>query len=412
MTGAGIFDIKNMHRHEKHFPHNQTLLSLIDSFKQTKLSGALTALYSNRVIQQIAAALVGLFLPILLYINLDNSFYKVLAFFALSFLLWLFLVPLGAMAMSKIGIRKSIVISIVFGLAWYYLLQQFSLGKPIVYLGLALVAITIYRCFYWVPFHTDFAEFTDKRTRGRQLAFLMSVSLIVSVFIPVLAGLIIANYGYEILFLIAITVYLLSIIPVFLLPKVQEKFSYTYFQTFKQVFSKKHRNMLISYAADGAQNVSGIVVWPIFIWLIMNQNYAAVGLISSLIILFSLILQLFMGNLSDRFDKRKVLKWGARLNAAGWIIKMFVQTGFQIFIASTYHSFASIVMRTPYDALMYERAADSGHYVDEYTVLREISLGIGRLIMIAAIALIFLITGSMGATFLAAALASLLVSVL
>ncbi len=65
----------------------------------------------------------------------------------------------------------------------------------------------------------------------------------------------------------------------------------------------------------------------------------------------------------------------------GWVVKMFVGTGFQVFVASTYHSFANIVMRTPFDTLMYERAADSGHYVDEYTVVRELALGVGRMII-------------------------------
>jgi len=31
---------------------------------------------------------------------------------------------------------------------------------------------------------------------------------------------------------------------------------------------------------------------------------------------------------------------------------------------------------------MYEQAADSGHYIDEYTVLREIALSIGRVLML------------------------------
>ncbi|OGL62242.1 hypothetical protein A2839_04390 [Candidatus Uhrbacteria bacterium RIFCSPHIGHO2_01_FULL_47_10] len=34
------------------------------------------------------------------------------------------------------------------------------------------------------------------------------------------------------------------------------------------------------------------------------------------------------------------------------------------------------------DALTYEQAADAGHYIDEYTVLREMSLNIGRIFII------------------------------
>jgi len=91
---------------------------------------------------------------------------------------------------------------------------------------------------------------------------------------------------------------------------------------------------------------------------------------------------------------------------------MFVGTGFQIFIASTYHSFANIIMRTPFDALMYERAADSGHYVDEYTVVRELALTLGRLVMLGLVVLTFFLTGSLIASFFLAAMAALVINVL
>jgi len=124
------------------------------------------------------------------------------------------------------------------------------------------------------------------------------------------------------------------------------------------------------------------------------------------------LLQLLMGNLTDRFNKRQILRWGSIFNSIGWMVKIFVETGFQIFVASTYHSFASIVMRTPFDTLMYEKAADSGHYIDEYTVLREIYLCIGQILMLFFIILSFWLWQSFAASFIIAALAALIISIL
>ncbi len=55
---------------------------------------------------------------------------------------------------------------------------------------------------------------------------------------------------------------------------------------------------------------------------------------------------------------------------------------------------------------MYTQAADSGHYIDEYTVLREIALNIGRLGMLI---LVFFLTQSfsLASAFFLAALVSL-----
>jgi len=49
-----------------------------------------------------------------------------------------------------------------------------------------------------------------------------------------------------------------------------------------------------------------------------------------------------------------------------------------VFAASTFHMFGSILMSTPLDAMFYDKAADSGHYVDEFTTIREIALTVGR----------------------------------
>jgi len=376
------------------------------------LSGALTALYSNRIIQQVAGGLIGIFVPILLYKMLDFSLYKVAVYYFINLLIWFFIVPLGAKTMSRIGMKKSLILSVCFGWAWFYFMRSFEVNGALIFLGLAIVAVNIDRFFYWVPFHTDFASFTDKKTRGKQMAFLISIASLVSIFMPFVAGEIIFVYGYGVLFLIGLIIYIMSVVPLFLIPDTREKFDFTYLQSYREVFSRQHRRMLLSYGADGMQEIVGTVIWPIFIWLLLNQNYQAVGLISSLIILGSIVLQLLLGDISDRFDKRRVMRFGTILNSIGWIAKMFVGTGFQIFIASTYHSFANIIMRTPFDALMYERAADSGHYVDEYTVVRELALTLGRLVMLGLVVLTFFLTGSLIASFFLAAMAALVINVL
>ena len=83
-----------------------------------------------------------------------------------------------------------------------------------------------------------------------------------------------------------------------------------------------------------------------------------------MIVAVTIILQLTVGRLADKFSKRKMIKWGNVIYASGWVAKIFIGTAFQIFIVSTYHNLAKIFSRTPFDALTYEKAADQGHYVD------------------------------------------------
>jgi len=401
-----------MHRHEEQYPHNRGIESFFNDLKHVKLSGALTALYSNRTIRQFSRGLIGIFYPILLYTKLDFSVYKLVVFFLISFFIWMLIVPIGARIMSRIGLKKSLILSVAFGWGWFYSLKWFEMDGAILWLGLALLFMSLDRFLYWVPYHTDFAKFTNKKTRGRQMSFLIAVASIVSIVVPFISGQVISEYGYGALLMFAMIIYIMSVIPLFLIPDVRENYSFSYWQTYKEVFKKKNRRMFFAYGADGVQSIVGAVVWPVFIWLLLDQNYSAVGVVSSLIILGSLLLQLLMGNLTDRFNKRQILRWGSIFNSIGWMVKIFVETGFQIFVASTYHSFASIVMRTPFDTLMYEKAADSGHYIDEYTVLREIYLCIGQILMLFFIILSFWLWQSFAASFIIAALAALIISIL
>ena len=109
----------------------------------------------------------------------------------------------------------------------------------------------------------------------------------------------------------------------------------------------------------------------------------------SLIIAISVIAQLFLGKYIDsKAKKENILKWGSFLYSFGWLIKVFISTAFQIFVVGAYHSITCIFLRTPFDALTYEIAADQEHYVDEFTVLHEMALNFGRVLMIILIIII------------------------
>ena len=111
------------------------------------------------------------------------------------------------------------------------------------------------------------------------------------------------------------------------------------------------------------------------------------------------------------FDKRKMLHWGTALYAIGWLGKIFVLTASQIFIVGAYHVFTKIFKDTPFDTLNYEMMADRGHYVDEYTVLKEIAVQFGKILMLI-FAIIVALNFGLNWTFALAAIASLFINIL
>lgn len=382
-----------------------------------RISQGFVSLYSGRMVLWISDGLLGLFLPIFLYKLFAFDLNKVIYYYLIGNLLYGIFVAWGAKYLDKVGLRRSLRISIIWGAAFYlmfYLLDRkiniagelWNYKEIIFLLALSVFFLTLNRLMYWIPLHTDLAKFTSKSNRARQLGLMEATAIAIGAVMPLLAGWILTHYSYDILFLIAILTFFISLIPFATLPKTKEVFSWSYFQTWKEFFSRRRRKEVLAYFGDGAESVIGVIIWPIFIWKLLAGNYFQVGALSSLIVVVTVFLQLSVGRFADSGNKKKMLKYGSLFYAAGWIIKIFIATAFQIFITSTYHNLARIFTRTPFDTLNYEKAADQGHYIDEYTVVHEMAVQFGKSLMLVFILFLIPFFGIQW-TFVLAAIASL-----
>ncbi len=378
-----------------------------NGYLKNGLSQGFISLYTGKMITVITYGISSIFLPIFLYKTYDAQLKYVVLFYVVGTWLYIFSVAYGAKFLNKFGFRRALRLSVVFGALFYasfYFINETNINYLII---LPIIALTLFRLTYWLPYHVDFAKFTSKKERGKQLSVLESTRLIISVVSPLVFGFLIAKFGFEIMFLFGVFIYLMSGIPYLSIPRTKEKYSWGYKETWKQFFAKENRGIVIAYIADGAENVVGVIIWPIFIWELLKGDVLQVGIISTLIVGISVVLQLVLGKYTDKMDKKKMLKMGSIFHAFGWIAKIFVATAFQIFITATYHNLSKIFIRTPFDVLTYEMAADEGHYVDEFTVIHEIAIGIGKSLMLLLILFVSMFV-SLQWTFILGAFAALL----
>jgi len=379
-------------------------------YLNNKLSSGFVSLFSGRMLQFAANGFIGLFLPIYLFINFNFQIKYVLLWYVVGHLLYLVVLPIGAQFLNKFGLRRSLRVSVFFDALVY--VSIFMIAKdPVLYSIISLFLLTFSRMSFWLPFHVDFAKFTDKHDRGKEVSLIWATKSFLGIIMPIISAYLITYYGFNMVFIIAILLYLSAGIPFLALPRTREKFEWKYWETIKRFFSKENRSLVWANMANGAENSVSMIIWPIFIWQLLDGDYAAVGVLSSLIVLIGVILQLIVGKYTDIFNKRKLLHWGSFFYAMGWLMKIFVLTGYQIFLAGAYHKFAQIFKNTPFDTLNYEILADQGHYVDEYTVIKELAVQLGK-ILILLFALIVALNFGLNWTFVLAALASLLVNFL
>ncbi|HAS84734.1 MAG TPA: hypothetical protein DCS23_01515 [Candidatus Yonathbacteria bacterium] len=147
--------------------------------------------------------------------------------------------------------------------------------------------------------------------------------------------------------------------------------------------------MVWASVATGTEETIGVIVWPIFIFLLLQGDYFKVGALSSFTVGATVLLQYMFGHYLDKMGKKhQMLKAGSILYALGWIVKIFVLTAFHVFIVGLYHKIAKVMTDTSYDAIFYDLAADQGHYVDEFTVLSEMAMQVGRLVALVSVAVL------------------------
>lgn len=344
-------------------------------------------LYFGRVVIAIPSGLLGIFLPIFLYNLFDGKIMLVMAYYGAACLAYLFLVAFGAQFLNRFGFRKALVggsiAAALVHVSYYYT----NLDNMWVLLPLSLIFLVLFRLLFWIPYHVDFAIFTSTGKRGGQIGLMLSTITLLGVVGPILAGYIIETFSIQVLFFVSVGIFLLGVIPFAMVPRTNEKFSWGYARSWRELFAKRNRAVVWASIATGAEDTIGFVIWPIFIFLLFNGDYFKVGALSSVIVGVTVLMQYMFGNYLDRIGKKhSMLKAGSILYAFGWVIKIFVVTAFHVFVVGLYHKIAKIMTDTSYDAIFYELAADKGHYIDEFTVLSEMAIQIGKLLALVGVA--------------------------
>lgn len=368
---------------------------------------------SKRLIQGASTAMLSVFLPIFLYEITDRVFFLVGVYYAaISLLYVLFLAP-GMKVVNKIGFSHSLVVggvlSVVMNTLLFFLSPEnaHNLFIPIMF------AMVGYWIFHWVPFHVDFALFSTHENRGRQVSLSMATIAFMGAVGPILAGFIVANAGYQALFGVCIALLIAATVSYAMVPETSTKFVWSIRHTWRQLFHKKYRPIVIGEFANGAERIVNIVVWPIFLFEILNGNVLEIGFVSTIVVAVTVAVQLFLGKHLDKHvgSMKNSLKYGSWLYAIGWIIKIFVLSTVQVFFVGLYHNIVRIFARTPFMAIIYDMSAEQGKYVDEVTVLREMAHHLGRATSLLAIAVLAVFM-PIAYTFVIAAAASIAINLI
>jgi len=342
-------------------------------------------IYLSFGIQNFALGLISIFIPIFLY-DLGYSIPWILFFY--------FLLPLntvifgyrGARWVAKLGIKRSMLASI-FLLFIQLVGLRYLEAQPLLFFILPTVQ-AFKAMFYNYSFNLNFIQHSDSTHRGKEVSSLQASALIASLLSPFLGGLVIKFFGFYVLFIMAAVLLFVSIIPLALLKETYEKINFSQGSMFKDIFSRSNRPVALSFSGFAVEEWIGYVIWPIFLTVIYLST-ESIGAISSLTALITFLIFYFMGKLSDRTDKRRLIKFGTFFYFTSWLGRIFASGFMSVLFVDTYKSITGYILRIPWTSYTYDLAARSNYF--KFIVEREIIFDISRVIVAPFIILIFIV---------------------
>ncbi|MEA3273646.1 MAG: MFS transporter [Patescibacteria group bacterium] len=366
------------------------MLSVFSLFRRLnifpKMSRELAEQYLSVLLRNFGIGLIRLFEPVYIYKLVGEQIKWVALYYGATYLIRFFFIPLAGKISARYGFERSMTMSLPLQIAYFYILTLIGDHHQLIFVAPFLSALS--SSIYWIAYHTNFAHYGDDQIRGKQYSGLSLINDIFAVVAPIVGGILLAIFNFQVLFVVAGVIILLSCVPML---STKEKFApsrFSYFRALKRIITSyktyKH-NYLLSYIGYGADVISG-TFWAIFIAIMLKNDFSLMGFLSGAVALLIATYSVYIGSAYDKrnFNRNQssyytsliiyIASWPLRVLAIGWweILLMKIVVGL---------SGRSLEIGTI--PAMYRRAGIYGNL--KYIVFFSQSINLGRILLLAII---------------------------
>lgn len=299
--------------------------------------GGLAKINAIHSLRSIAEGVSSIFIPLFL-LSQGYSLTSVLGYLCLFSAFWLVTQFAGAWIVKKAGIRNTIVLSIFSNIIQYILLFSLATYNVPLYLVAFFGGLAV--TLYWLPFRMAFIQLLAHHDKGESVGVSNALLILAGGITPAIGGAVATLFGTSALYGAAITMFLLALIPLFLL------------RNFRVPEAKpiKAREILPDLIANGAFNVDDAVeynIWPLFIFLFL-PSYAGVGTLASVTLLSAIAISLYAGARERRKSIYMYMRTGSRLAGIANFSRILAQGALYVFGVNFVTGSGKSLALTPY----------------------------------------------------------------
>ena len=354
----------------------------------------LSELYFAVVLKSLALSMVGIFVPVYMYTELNFSLNQLSYFFLVWALLFALLTPIVAKIAAKFGLKHMIVASVPFEILFVALLVLMK-THDISYIYAAIV-YTFAGAFFWTGFDIEFAKVSDKKKRGSEVGFLFFAITLAGIIGPFFGGLILTFLGFNVLFYVFTFLLIIGAVPLLGSHDDYEEVSFSLVHIFKKEYAKD----MLAFSGLGSRAVAAVIFWPLFIFIMLG-GYMELGILATGAGLITALFSFYVGKLSDRKGRKKILDIGAIIHSITWAVRLFAYTFFQLFVVELISGLSFVLASIPFNSMFYDKMGKRNKV--EYLIFKEIGFTVGKVITLVAV----ILSGNLIVSFLVAGVASL-----
>lgn len=391
-----------MHRYNIH------ILVHLPHWEQEKL----TSFYVSAALRTFAISTIGIYIPIYIFritkTNLAFLTFKQVLLVVISYYLLLRITELlsnfpVAKLLTKIGFKTSTLFSNLLLLVKiiFLVLAQRSL---LFFIPAAILSGFLIP-FYWLPYHSIFAEKGTVKKFGKQVSLMMVIKRLATVLGPLIGGFTISRVGFTSLYTFVFFLIILSSLPIFYIQVREDHELGTLRNLLGEFSSKEFFPNLASFFGVGAEGEIQEIFWPMFVFLLIG-SFSVLGLLTSIALFFSLFILYLVGTWVDQKDKIKMLKFGSFSNSFVWILRLSATTLPRLFAVDILDKTLRSFFLVPFDTLVYTKA-QSGRTL-QFLVLREWAINVGRFAVLIMISIMIILGINWLVAFILAAIFSVL----
>jgi|AntAceMinimDraft_10_1070366.scaffolds.fasta_scaffold03489_6 MFS family permease len=283
----------------------------------------LDALYITVAILELGAGLISVFIPIYFW-KLGIPLWGIIFFY----LLWSIYSVIGTFAILPLIRRLSDKMMMALGIPlliiFFLLLNNIESMNFLFFL--APIPYALYYPLFFGGYHMNFSRVSDKGHEGEEIGIKQAIVAIICFITPFIGGVLIINFGFQITFLVAGIILLISIIPLFFFPTRRKLTSpLTAKLLFNTVKDRPMKGFHVGTFGYATESMISSIIWPIFLFLILG-NIEKLGGIISLGSLLSAGAVFFAGRLSDKGKRNTIFSWTGAGNSIIWFVRTVVQT--------------------------------------------------------------------------------------